>query len=151
MVLEAEDAFCPWHTGRYRLSADGEHVSCERTTDRRAAQDDGGRARRRVPGGTTLEALALAGSPSWSRAHWPAAHSPSGAARSRGTQRSSELGGRQPDVCVRTDTARRRATPPLSARTHRVSTPPEGRRSGVSARGPSGDDRQATVPGTRGG
>lgn len=32
-VLEVEDAFCPWNSGRWRLSGDAKGASCERTTD----------------------------------------------------------------------------------------------------------------------
>ncbi|GHG93133.1 GNAT family N-acetyltransferase [Streptomyces lanatus] len=33
VVFEVEDAFCPWNSGRWRLSGDGKGASCERTTD----------------------------------------------------------------------------------------------------------------------
>lgn len=33
VVLEVEDAFCPWNGGRWRLSGDGKGASCERTAD----------------------------------------------------------------------------------------------------------------------
>jgi predicted acetyltransferase len=33
VVLEVEDAFCPWNSGRWRLSGDAKGASCERTTD----------------------------------------------------------------------------------------------------------------------
>ncbi|MFF7276682.1 GNAT family N-acetyltransferase [Streptomyces griseorubiginosus] len=33
VVLEVEDAFCPWNEGRWRLSGDTKGASCERTTD----------------------------------------------------------------------------------------------------------------------
>ena len=33
LVLEVEDAFCPWNTGRYRLSAETGGASCESTTE----------------------------------------------------------------------------------------------------------------------
>ncbi|MER7836397.1 GNAT family N-acetyltransferase [Streptomyces sp. NPDC096040] len=33
VVLEVDDAFCPWNTGRWRLSGDAKGASCERTTD----------------------------------------------------------------------------------------------------------------------
>ncbi|AZQ34754.1 GNAT family N-acetyltransferase [Streptomyces cyaneochromogenes] len=33
VVFEVEDAFCPWNTGRWRLSGDAKGASCERTTD----------------------------------------------------------------------------------------------------------------------
>ncbi|MHB9861715.1 GNAT family N-acetyltransferase [Streptomyces sp. YIM S03343] len=33
VVFEVEDAFCPWNTGRWRLSGDPKGASCSRTTD----------------------------------------------------------------------------------------------------------------------
>lgn len=33
VVFEVEDAFCPWNTGRWRLTGDGKGASCERTED----------------------------------------------------------------------------------------------------------------------
>ncbi|MFI6248014.1 GNAT family N-acetyltransferase [Streptomyces sp. NPDC051016] len=33
VVLAVEDAFCPWNTGRWRLTGDPKGASCERTTD----------------------------------------------------------------------------------------------------------------------
>jgi predicted acetyltransferase len=33
VVLEVEDAFCPWNAGRWRLSGDPKGASCSRTTD----------------------------------------------------------------------------------------------------------------------
>ncbi|WP_411098234.1 GNAT family N-acetyltransferase [Streptomyces sp. x-45] len=33
VVFEAEDAFCPWNAGRWRLSGDAKGASCERTSD----------------------------------------------------------------------------------------------------------------------
>jgi predicted acetyltransferase len=33
VVFEVADAFCPWNTGRWRLSGDAKGASCERTTD----------------------------------------------------------------------------------------------------------------------
>ncbi|HEX4815140.1 MAG TPA: sterol carrier protein domain-containing protein [Nonomuraea sp.] len=32
MVLDVQDIFCPWNTGRFHLQADGDSVSCERTS-----------------------------------------------------------------------------------------------------------------------
>lgn len=32
VVLGVQDAFCPWNAGRYRLCAEGDSVSCERTS-----------------------------------------------------------------------------------------------------------------------
>ncbi|MFF3329542.1 GNAT family N-acetyltransferase [Streptomyces sp. NPDC002888] len=34
VVLEVEDAFCPWNAGRWRLSGDTKGASCSRTTER---------------------------------------------------------------------------------------------------------------------
>ncbi|MFD8720659.1 GNAT family N-acetyltransferase [Streptomyces sp. NPDC059629] len=33
VVLDVDDAFCPWNTGRWRLTGDTKGASCERTTD----------------------------------------------------------------------------------------------------------------------
>ena len=33
VVLAVDDAFCPWNTGRWRLTGDPKGASCERTTD----------------------------------------------------------------------------------------------------------------------
>lgn len=33
VVLEVDDAFCPWNSGRWRLTGDSKGASCERTTD----------------------------------------------------------------------------------------------------------------------
>lgn len=33
VVLEVEDAFCPWNSGRWRLSGDGKGAVCVRTSD----------------------------------------------------------------------------------------------------------------------
>ncbi|MFF7195929.1 GNAT family N-acetyltransferase [Streptomyces sp. NPDC008079] len=33
VVLEVEDAFCPWNAGRWRLSGDAKGATCERTAD----------------------------------------------------------------------------------------------------------------------
>ncbi|WP_225844595.1 GNAT family N-acetyltransferase [Streptomyces sp. HPF1205] len=33
VVLDVEDAFCPWNSGRWRLSGDTKGAQCERTTD----------------------------------------------------------------------------------------------------------------------
>ncbi|MFI0511727.1 GNAT family N-acetyltransferase [Streptomyces sp. WSLK1-5] len=33
VVLEVEDAFCPWNSGRWRLSGDTKGASCDRTTE----------------------------------------------------------------------------------------------------------------------
>jgi predicted acetyltransferase len=33
VVLEVDDAFCPWNTGRWRLTGDASGATCKRTTD----------------------------------------------------------------------------------------------------------------------
>jgi predicted acetyltransferase len=33
VVLEVEDSFCPWNSGRWRLSGDAKGATCDRTTD----------------------------------------------------------------------------------------------------------------------
>jgi predicted acetyltransferase len=61
LVLDVEDHFCPWNTGRYRLQAEQDAVTCERTSapaDLRLASAELGAA---FLGGTTLASLADAG------------------------------------------------------------------------------------------
>jgi len=61
LVLEVEDAFCPWNTGRHRLGFDGGAASCERTgepADLALTAEALGAA---YLGGTRLESLAGAG------------------------------------------------------------------------------------------
>ncbi|MFD7228066.1 GNAT family N-acetyltransferase [Streptomyces sp. NPDC059881] len=61
LVLEVEDAFCPWNEGRWRLMGDAKGASCERTT---AAADLALSARElgaAYLGGVTLSSLAAAG------------------------------------------------------------------------------------------
>ena len=61
LVIEVEDDFCAWNAGRYRLQADGEHVTCVRTTasaELRLTVAELGAA---YFGGTTLASLAAAG------------------------------------------------------------------------------------------
>lgn len=61
VVLNVEDDFCPWNTGRYRLQAEGNAVTCERTkapADLRLTAAELGAA---FLGGTTLASLAAAG------------------------------------------------------------------------------------------
>lgn len=61
VVLAVEDAFCPWNTGRWRLSADASGAVCERTD---AAADLSLTARELATsylGGHTLRTLAAAG------------------------------------------------------------------------------------------
>lgn len=61
LVLEVEDEFCPWNTGRFRLCGDGETATCVRTSapaDLRLTATELGAA---FLGGTTLTSLATAG------------------------------------------------------------------------------------------
>jgi predicted acetyltransferase len=61
LVLDVEDSFCPWNTGRYRLQADSAAVACERThapADLHLSSTELGAA---FLGGTTLASLAAAG------------------------------------------------------------------------------------------
>jgi predicted acetyltransferase len=61
VVFEVEDAFCPWNTGRWRLSGDAKGAVCERTTD---AADLALTVRELAAaylGGVSLTALAAAG------------------------------------------------------------------------------------------
>ncbi|MEV6567924.1 GNAT family N-acetyltransferase [Streptomyces kronopolitis] len=61
VVLDVEDRFCPWNTGRYRLQANGEAARCARTSaapELRLTSAELGAA---YLGGTTLTALAAAG------------------------------------------------------------------------------------------
>ncbi|KOG41977.1 GNAT family N-acetyltransferase [Streptomyces decoyicus] len=61
LVLDVEDSFCPWNTGRYRLQADGDAVACKRThapADLQLTATELGAA---FLGGTTLASLAAAG------------------------------------------------------------------------------------------
>jgi predicted acetyltransferase len=61
LVIEVEDAFCPWNAGRHRLAFDGATATCEPTRaepDLSLAADTLGAA---YLGGTRFEALAAAG------------------------------------------------------------------------------------------
>jgi hypothetical protein len=61
VVLDVQDSFCPWNTGRFQLQADGDSVSCERTSaspDIRLTSAELGAA---FLGGTTLASLAAGG------------------------------------------------------------------------------------------
>ncbi|GAB3487286.1 GNAT family N-acetyltransferase [Amycolatopsis cihanbeyliensis] len=61
VVLAVRDAFCPWNTGRYRLRAEGEEVSCERAqaaADLELTSTELGAA---YLGGTSLASLGAAG------------------------------------------------------------------------------------------
>ncbi|WP_037605192.1 GNAT family N-acetyltransferase [Streptacidiphilus rugosus] len=61
LVLEVEDAFCPWNTGRWRLSADGKGAVCERTTDPADLALTVRELGAAYLGGVTLRSLATAG------------------------------------------------------------------------------------------
>lgn len=61
VVFEVEDTFCPWNTGRYRLHADGDSVTCERTQARADLQLSSAELGAVFLGGTTLASLAVAG------------------------------------------------------------------------------------------
>lgn len=61
MVLEVQDAFCPWNAGRYRLRADGDTVTCERTQARPDLRLSAAELGAAYLGGTTLSSLAAAG------------------------------------------------------------------------------------------
>ncbi|MGW4800618.1 GNAT family N-acetyltransferase [Nonomuraea sp. NPDC004297] len=61
LVLEVQDTFCPWNAGRYRLRADGDSVTCERTRTRPDLRLTSAELGAAYLGGTTLAALAAAG------------------------------------------------------------------------------------------
>ncbi|MFH8614992.1 GNAT family N-acetyltransferase [Streptomyces sp. NPDC017979] len=64
VVLDVADDFCPWNTGRYRLRADGDDVSCERLAGGAGAADlslTAAELGAAFLGGSTLAALAAAG------------------------------------------------------------------------------------------
>ncbi|NUP22746.1 MAG: GNAT family N-acetyltransferase [Streptomyces sp.] len=61
VVLEVEDAFCPWNTGRWRLSGDAKGASCERTTEAADLALSVRELGAAYLGGVSLEALAGAG------------------------------------------------------------------------------------------
>ncbi|NEB80559.1 GNAT family N-acetyltransferase [Streptomyces sp. SID14478] len=60
VVLEVEDAFCPWNAGRHRLRTDGGAVLCERTRDRADLRLSTAELGAVYLGGPTLTALAAA-------------------------------------------------------------------------------------------
>ncbi len=60
VVLEIDDEFCPWNAGRFRLQADGDAASCERTTDPADLQLSAAELGAAFLGGTTLASLAAA-------------------------------------------------------------------------------------------
>ncbi|MFE2280745.1 GNAT family N-acetyltransferase [Streptomyces sp. NPDC059454] len=61
VVFEVEDAFCPWNTGRWRLTGDAKGASCERTEDRADLALSIRELGAAYLGGVSLTALAAAG------------------------------------------------------------------------------------------
>lgn len=61
VVLEVDDAFCPWNAGRFRLIADGDTASCDRTRDRADLRLSAAELGAAYLGGTALSTLAAAG------------------------------------------------------------------------------------------
>ncbi len=61
VVLEVEDAFCPWNAGRWRLSGDAKGASCERTRDAADLALSVRELAAAYLGGVSLTALAAAG------------------------------------------------------------------------------------------
>ncbi|PKW07820.1 Predicted acetyltransferase [Streptomyces sp. 1222.5] len=61
VVLEVEDAFCPWNTGRWRLTGDAKGASCERTDDAADLALSVRELGAAYLGGVTLLSLAAAG------------------------------------------------------------------------------------------
>ncbi|MFJ8823074.1 GNAT family N-acetyltransferase [Streptomyces sp. NPDC102467] len=61
LVIEVEDAFCPWNAGRYQLHADDSSAICERTRDRPDLRLSAAELGAAYLGGPTLSALAAAG------------------------------------------------------------------------------------------
>ncbi|MEU1130608.1 GNAT family N-acetyltransferase [Streptomyces sp. NPDC005900] len=61
VVLEVEDAFCPWNTGRWRLAGDAKGASCERTRDPADLALSVRELAAAYLGGTSLTSLAGAG------------------------------------------------------------------------------------------
>ncbi|QUH05622.1 GNAT family N-acetyltransferase [Saccharopolyspora erythraea] len=61
IVLDVDDAFCPWNAGRHHLRADGDAVSCERTKASADLQLGVAELGAAFLGGTTLTSLAAAG------------------------------------------------------------------------------------------
>ncbi|MEJ8654371.1 sterol carrier protein domain-containing protein [Streptomyces sp. MS1.AVA.3] len=57
LVLDVEDSFCPWNTGRYRLQANGDDVACERTHAPAGLQLTSTELGAAFLGGTTLAPL----------------------------------------------------------------------------------------------
>ncbi|WP_210589947.1 GNAT family N-acetyltransferase [Streptomyces sp. GESEQ-35] len=61
VVFEVEDAFCPWNTGRWRLTGDAKGASCERTEDAADLALSVRELGAAYLGGVTLAALGTAG------------------------------------------------------------------------------------------
>ncbi|MEU2924595.1 GNAT family N-acetyltransferase [Streptomyces sp. NPDC007251] len=61
VVLEVEDAFCPWNAGRWRLTGDTKGASCERTSDAPDLSLSVRELGAAYLGGMTLRSLAAAG------------------------------------------------------------------------------------------
>jgi predicted acetyltransferase len=61
VVLEVEDAFCPWNEGRWRLSGDAKGASCERTADPAELSLSARELGAAYLGGVSLLSLASAG------------------------------------------------------------------------------------------
>ncbi|GAA1415609.1 GNAT family N-acetyltransferase [Streptomyces thermospinosisporus] len=61
VVLEVEDAFCPWNSGRWRLSGDAGGATCERTADPADLALSVRELGAAYLGGVSLAALAAAG------------------------------------------------------------------------------------------
>ncbi|MER6059695.1 GNAT family N-acetyltransferase [Streptomyces sp. NPDC001792] len=61
VVLEVEDAFCPWNAGRWRLTGDPKGASCERTADAADLSLSVRELGASYLGGVTLLSLAAAG------------------------------------------------------------------------------------------
>ncbi|MBO1333983.1 GNAT family N-acetyltransferase [Streptomyces sp. VRA16 Mangrove soil] len=61
VVLEVEDAFCPWNAGRWRLTGDAKGASCERTDDAAELALSVRELAAAYLGGTSLAGLAGAG------------------------------------------------------------------------------------------
>ncbi|MEV3855630.1 GNAT family N-acetyltransferase [Streptomyces sp. NPDC050095] len=61
VVLDVEDPFCPWNTGRYRLTGDTESAACTRTRDRADLRLSAAELGAVHLGGPTLATLAAAG------------------------------------------------------------------------------------------
>ncbi|MFD5714179.1 GNAT family N-acetyltransferase [Streptomyces pharetrae] len=61
VVLDVEDAFCPWNTGRWRLSGDAKGAACGRTTDAADLALSVRELGSAYLGGVSLAALAAAG------------------------------------------------------------------------------------------